>query len=108
VIGGRLYADRLHYFRRYWCDTMPPYENHGDFTQEENEESRLKKANWMIEKFTREGVDEDWFKTIAKGFPIWREKNRIKQRTDAAIKSWTPENRKKRKKSFDRRKKQGK
>jgi len=89
VIGGRLHGERLHFFRRYWCDTLQHYEFYDRVSpKEKNAEGRLKKANEMIEKFTAEGVDEHWFNTISKGFPIWRGLNRIKQRKDAANKRW--------------------
>lgn len=52
------------------------------------DEGRLNKANLMIEKFTRDGVEEHWFNYLSVNFPKWRQENRIQQRRDAANKRW--------------------
>jgi|GEM_PF-1503278 len=66
------------------------------------DEGRQQMADKMVEKFTRDGVDEHWFNSIAQGFQMWRKENRIQQRRDAAKKRWQKE------KSIDRGKKAGK
>jgi len=42
----------------------------------------------MIEKFTRDGVDQYWFNSLSNGFPTWRKENGIQQRRDAAKQRW--------------------
>jgi hypothetical protein len=48
----------------------------------------MDKANQMIQKFTREGVDQFLFNNLSNAFPKWRQENRIQQRKDAANKRW--------------------
>ncbi len=43
------------------------------------EEARLNHANSMIEKFTRDGVDEAWFHSMKGGIANWRKENKIQQ-----------------------------
>jgi hypothetical protein len=109
VIGGRLHGDRLHIFRKFWCAMLKHYEDIAAIPAEyKTDEWRQNKANEIIEKYTREGVDKITFDNFITTIPQWRKEARIIQRRNAAIKSWTPANRKKRKKSFDRLKKQEK
>lgn len=109
VIGGRLHGNRLHIFRKYWCAMLKHFEDIAAMpTEYKTNDGRLNKANEMIEKYAREGVDKITFDRFITAIPECRKEARIIQRKNAAIKSWTPANRKKRKKSFDRRKKQGK
>jgi hypothetical protein len=106
VIGGRSVGDCLHFFRKYWCAMLKIYADlgsepaYGD--DNKTDEGRQQMADKMVEKFTRDGVDEHWFNSIAQGFQMWRKENRIQQRRDAAKKRWQKE------KSIDRGKKAGK
>ena len=100
MIGGRLHSDRLHLFRRFWASQLKQFENM-DYAASEGiktEEGRLNKANLMIEKLTRDRVDQYWFISLSNSFPKWRQENRIQQRRDAANKRWGKE---KSKKSLD-------
>lgn len=53
-----------------------PYEHPTD-------EARLNQANLMIDKFTREGVDESWFNKLKGGIPYWRKQKLVQQRKNA-------------------------
>jgi len=100
AIGGRLHGDRLHIFRKYWCAMLEVYAELGSGPSLGNDnrtdEGRLKKTNDVIEKFTREGVDEIFFKSNQRAIAAWRSENRIQQRRNAAKKRWEKE------KSIDR------
>jgi hypothetical protein len=90
VIGGRSVGDRLHFFRKYWASQLKQFENM-DYAELEcikTDEGRLNKANAMIEKFTRDGVDKYWFNSISAGFSKWRQENRIQQCRNAANMRW--------------------
>ena len=90
VIRGRLHGDRLHLFRKYWASQLKQFENM-DYAELEcikTDEGRLNKANVMIEKFTRDGVDKYWFDSISAGFPKWRQEYRIQQRRNASNMRW--------------------
>jgi hypothetical protein len=60
-------------------------------SKDKSAEDRLKKANDCIEKFTLNGVDEDWFNRISTDLPKWRKECSVQQRRDAANKRWQKE-----------------
>ncbi|MGD0813243.1 MAG: hypothetical protein ABSA83_06540 [Verrucomicrobiota bacterium] len=86
-VGGRLHKDRLNVFRGYWCTQlkgMADYYRHYNMPGgEETDEQRIAKADRMIDKFMREGVDESWFSNIKNGIAEWRRRNMVQQRKNA-------------------------
>jgi len=52
------------------------------------DEGRQKMTDKIIEKYTREGVDEQIFNNISAGFTKWRQVRRIQQRRDASNNRW--------------------
>jgi hypothetical protein len=87
AIGGRLHKTRLTIFRKFWCDQlkgMADYHAHYNQPCEHStDDTRLAQANLMIDKFTREGVDERWFDSFKNDIRGWRKRNLVRQRKNA-------------------------
>jgi hypothetical protein len=92
TIGGRLRGDRLHIFRKYWCAMLGIYADLGSEAalgdDNKTDEGRQKMTDKIIEKFSREGIDEIFFKSHQRSIAAWRSENRIQQRRNAAKKRW--------------------
>jgi hypothetical protein len=116
AIGGRLYGDRLHIFRRFWCDRIKRFSklktpktqvieifSDTGMSQESDpreftDEGRLEMANEIISIFIEVKISEHTFKSLVKEIKEWREGNRHQQRINAAKSSWSETARRKRKK----------
>ena len=102
AIGGRQYADRLHIFRKYWCSLLEIYARMGSPAgpgdDNKTDEGRMSMTNRAIEQFSRNGVDQIRFYELKDSIAVWRKRNRIQQRRNAAKASWTETARRKRKK----------
>jgi len=96
IIGGRSVGDRVHLFRHHWAAMLERAGAGGFPPRDTTEEERINKANEMIEKFTIEGVPEDWFTSLSNSYPTWRieqkSKNIRQQRSGAAKVRWLKEN----------------
>lgn len=95
AIGGRLHSERLHIFRKFWCQMLVDaairgrhYGQPGPYF--DTEEERLDQANIMIAKLKQEGILENDFRRYFESLQQWRHSIRLGQRRNATKASWTP------------------
>ncbi len=91
AFGGRLLADRLRNFRKYWRVRLMDF----DETKSLSEENRGRVTDASVELYFRDGVSEGFYNSNIDRVREWRKENMRQQRVDAANKRWRPKNRKK-------------
>lgn len=92
AIGGRLYADRLHIFRRYWDTVLLKTLTTKDMT----DDNRSIVTDATVTMLIQNGVDSGFYRRNTEGIKAWRQENQRQQRIDAANKRWHPKKAKKR------------
>jgi hypothetical protein len=99
----------LHLFRRFWSAILKPADDLEPGSPDyQTDADRLNAANEQIAYYNLNHVSEGAYGDIARNFHKWWKENKRQQTSNAGKISWTPANRKKRKKSLGRRKKRRK
>jgi hypothetical protein len=99
AIGGRLYAERLRIFRKFWCAMLKQMAEHegraGSGDNDTTDVGRKDMAAKAVDKYGRDGIDESDFCLFKADIAIWRSLNRIEQRKNAAQSRWKKQKAKK-------------
>jgi hypothetical protein len=84
AFGGRLHADKLRNFRKYWRVRLKDF----DRTKDMSEENRGRVTDASVNLYVRDGVSGDFYKANIDRIKDWRKENMRQQRVDAARKRW--------------------
>lgn len=95
MFGGRLYADRLHLFRKYLTHQLQEAMDLKHLSPQARDTEVTIRVGNIITAHNRDGVPAIPFGFYCERIPVWRKDNRVAQRRAANQSRWNKEKQKK-------------